>query len=125
VLGAIAYDRWRDEPARALRLADSLWHALPLRSPYAARAALQLAELRADAKDWSGALGPLMAVADSLPGDRLAPVARQRAGEAWLRLGDARQALAQFEECLARYPRAWNAAEVRRHVERLRRELRL
>jgi regulator of sirC expression with transglutaminase-like and TPR domain len=64
-------------------------------------------------------------VADSLPGDRLAPVARQRAGEAWLRLGDQRKALAQFEECLARYPRAWNAAEVRRQVERLRRESRL
>ena len=123
--GAIAYERWRGESANALRIADSLWRSLPVRSPFHARAALDLGELRGEAKDWSGALVPFMVVADSLPGDRLASVARQRAGEAWLRLGDQRKALAQFEECLARYPRAWNAAEVRRQVERLRRETRL
>lgn len=124
-LGSIAYERWRGEGARALRLADSLARALPADSPFRAQAALQLAELRAEAKDWTGALVPLAMVADSLPGDRLAPLARQRAGEAWLKLGDPKRALGQFEECLARYPRAWNAAEVRRQVERLRRELRL
>ncbi len=32
------------------------------------------------------------------------------------------QALEQYEECLARYPKAWNAPEVRRQVEALRRE---
>lgn len=125
VLGRLAYERWRGDDARARRLADSLWHALPLDSPYSADAALELAELRAGAKDWTGALEPLMVVADSLPGDRLAPVARQRAGEALLQMGESQRALAQFEECLARYPRAWNAAEVRRRVERLRRESRL
>lgn len=124
-LGTLAWERWRGEPARASRIADSLWRSLPRTSPFFAHTALQVAELRGEAKDWSAALVPLLAVADSLPGDRLAPVARQRAGEAWLRLGDARRALDQFEECLARYPRAWNAPEVRRHVERLRRELRL
>jgi predicted negative regulator of RcsB-dependent stress response len=57
--------------------------------------------------------------------DRLAPLARQRAGDAYLSLGDETRALAQYEECLARYPRAWNSAEVRRRVEKLRRERRL
>jgi tetratricopeptide (TPR) repeat protein len=123
--GQTAFERWRGEPARALRLADSLWRALPLGSPYYAHAALQLADVRSEARDWAGALVPLAIVADSLPGDRLAPVARQRAGEAWLRLGDERRALQQFEECLARYPRAWNAAEVRRRVEQMRRDRRL
>jgi predicted negative regulator of RcsB-dependent stress response len=55
----------------------------------------------------------------------LAPLARQRAGDAYLSLGDETRALAQYEECLARYPRAWNSAEVRRRVEKLRRERRL
>jgi len=124
-LGTIAYERWRGEGARALRLADSLALVLPADSPFRAHVALQLAELRGEANDWRGALAPLAMVADSLPGDRLAALARQRSGEAWLKLGDPRRALGQFEECLARYPRAWNAAEVRRQVERLRRELRL
>ena len=61
-------------------------------------------EVRADARDWRAALVPLLAIADSLPGDRLAPLARERAGDAYLALGDARAARAQFEECLARYP---------------------
>jgi len=64
-------------------------------------------------------------VADSLPADRLAPVARQRAGDLYLtRFKDEAKALAQYEECLARYPRAWNSAEVRRRVEQLRRDRR-
>ncbi len=123
--GLLAWERWRGERALALRVADSLWRALPVASPFHAEAALQLAELRGEAGDWTGALVPLAVVADSLPGDRLAPVARQKAGDAWLKLGNPRRALAQYEECLARYPRAWNAAEVRRQVERLRREPRL
>jgi len=45
-----------------------------------------------------------------------------RAGEAYMALDDPKSALAQYEECLARYPRAWNSAEVRRRVERLRKE---
>src|SRR5207253_1940126 len=77
------------------------------------------------AGDARAALEPVLAVADSLPGDRLAPVARQRAGDLYLtKLKDEPSALAQYEECLARYPRAWNSAEVRRRVEMLRRERR-
>jgi tetratricopeptide (TPR) repeat protein len=124
-LGELAYERWRGNGASARRIADSLWRSLPPSSPFHAHAALQAAELRAEIQDWSGALPPLLAVADSLPGDRLAPLARQRAGEALLAMGNPRGALQQFEECLARYPRAWNAPEVRRQVERLRRESRL
>jgi hypothetical protein len=67
------------------------------------------------------ALEPLMAVADSLPGDRLAPLARQRVGDIYLdHLRDDVRATAEYEECLARYPRAWNAPEVRRRLEQLR-----
>ena len=35
------------------------------------------------------------------------------------------KAIEQYEECLARYPRSWNAAEVRRRLGTLRREGRL
>jgi regulator of sirC expression with transglutaminase-like and TPR domain len=91
-----------------------------------AQAALRFAAQRDAAGDPRGALATLLALADSLPGDRLAPLARQRAGDLYLnRLKDAPRALAQYEEFLARYPRAWNAAEVRRRLEQLRREGRL
>jgi len=123
--GRIAWEEWRGEQRRAAALTDSLYHALP-RGPLWAQAGLKLAEQRAAAGDDHAALEPLLAVADSLPGDRLAPLARQRAGDLYLlRLKDAPRALAQYEECLARYPRAWNAAEVRRKLEQLRRERRL
>lgn len=124
-MGELAYERWRGGAVRANRVADSLWRTLPTTSPYRVHAAMELADLRLEAKDPAGALIPLLAVADSMPADRLAPLARQRAGESLLAMGDTRRALQQFEECLARYPRAWNAAEVRRQVERLRRESRL
>lgn len=124
-LGAIAYERWRGAPARALALADSLHRALGLGSPLFAPAALAAAEIREEAGDHAAALLPLLLVADSLAGDRLAPLARARAGETYLKMGDPRRALVQFEECLARYPRAWNAPEVRRRVEQLRKERRL
>jgi hypothetical protein len=85
-----------------------------------------LAAQRDAAGDAHGALAALLVVADSLPDDRLAPLARQRAGDLYLtRLKDDRAALAQYEECLARYPRAWNAPEVRRAAERLRRDRRV
>jgi len=120
----VEWERWRAGP-RLRALSDSLWDTTPLRSPLYARVALQAYEVRAAAGAWSEALVPLAFVCDSLPGDRLAPVARQRAGEAWLRLGDPRRAREQFEECLARYPRAWNSAEVRRELEQLRKDQRL
>ncbi len=123
--GSIAYERWRGETRRAAALTDSLVHALPRGSLWAA-AALILSDQRDAAGDYPGALEPLLAVADSLPGDRLAPLARQKAGDLYLtRLKDEARALAQYEECLARYPKAWNAPEVRRRLEQLRRDRRL
>ena len=128
LLGQLAYERWRGRRPAALVLADSLWRMQAPHREYAAHAALEAAELRletGDARELRIALGPLLTVCDSLPDDRLAPVARQRAGEVYVALGDPRAAVAQYEECLARYPRAWNSSEVRRRVERLRREKRL
>jgi len=121
-LGQIAYERWRGAPASAMALAESLWRSQAPRGDYAARAGLELASLRLEAADPRAALVPLLVVCDSLADDRLAPTARQRAGEAYEAVGDPKNALAQYEECLARYPRAWNSAEVRRRVERLRKE---
>ncbi|MGH7731993.1 MAG: tetratricopeptide repeat protein, partial [Candidatus Eiseniibacteriota bacterium] len=123
-LGRMAYETWRGETKQATALAESLYQGLP-RGALWAHAALTLAAQRERAGDGPGALVPLLALCDSLPGDRLAPVARQRAGDVYrLRLKDDARALAQYEECLARYPKAWNAPEVRRVVETLRRERR-
>jgi len=122
VLGQIEYERWRGGKAKALALADTLWRAEAPHGEYAARAGLTLAALKLEAGDAKGALAPLLVICDSLADDRLAPLARQRAGEAYMALGDPKRALDQYEECLARYPRAWNSAEVRRRVERMRRE---
>ena len=123
VFGLIAYERWRGANARAMALADSVWKLEVPHGEYAARAGLTLASLKLEGGDAKGALAPLLVICDSLADDRLAPAARQRAGEAYTALGDPRNALAQYEECLARYPRAWNSAEVRRRVQKLRREL--
>lgn len=122
-LGRMAYEAWRGEPRRAAGLADSMYRTLP-RGALWAYAALELAGYRDRAGDGPGALQPLLMVADSLPDDRLASLARQRAGDVYRRLGDDAKALAQYEECLARYPKAWNAPEVRRSVEALRRDRR-
>jgi len=105
-------------------LADSLYRTLA-RGPLWAQAALALAALREAGGDGKGAIEPLLALAEGLPDDRLAPVARQRAGDVYrLWYHDDGRALAQYEECLARYPKAWNAPEVRRLAETLRRERR-
>lgn len=123
--GRVAWEEWRGEPRRAEAITESLVVALP-RGALWAQAAVKLAALRDAAGDARAALEPLLLLADSLPGDRLAPLARQRAGDLFLyRLKDAPRALAQYEECLARYPRAWNAADVRRKLEQLRRDRRL
>ncbi len=121
VLGRIAYLDWRGDAKAALALTDSLYHAIPP-GPWGALAAIQLAARRDAAGDPHGALAPLLALADTLPGDRLAPLARQRIGDLYAtRLKDEAAAAQQYEECLARYPRAWNAPEVRRKLEALRR----
>jgi len=122
--GRMAWEEWRGEPLRALTVADSLLHALP-RGALWAQAAIAEARLREATGDGRGALEPLMAVADSLPGDRLGPLACQRAGDV-LRVyyKDDSRALDMYETCLERYPKAWNSAEVRRRVETMRRERR-
>jgi tetratricopeptide (TPR) repeat protein len=118
--GRLAYEEWRGERRFAARLADSLVRALP-RGPMWAHAAIALAVQRVALDEPRAALEPLLALADSLPEDRLAPLARQRAGDIYLdQLRDDVRATAQYEECLARYPRAWNAPEVRRRLEQLR-----
>ena len=122
--GRMAYEEWRGETRVATAIAESLYRVLP-HGPLWVQAAIALSAKREAAGDARAALEPVLAVADSLPGDRLAPVARQRAGDLYLtKLKDEPSALAQYEECLARYPRAWNSAEVRRRVEMLRRERR-
>ena len=113
--GRIAYAEWRGDKDTFQTISDSLYRALPRGAAWA-QAAMLLASAREN--DARAALVPLLAVADSLPGDRLAPLARQRAGDLYrTRLGDDALAIHQYEECLARYPRAWNAAEVRRTLE--------
>ncbi|HEY6867186.1 MAG TPA: tetratricopeptide repeat protein [Candidatus Eisenbacteria bacterium] len=125
VFGRIAWEEWRGEPKRAAALTESLAVALP-RGPLWAQVAIKLAAQRDAAGDARAALEPLLAIADSLPDDRLAPQARERAGDLYLnRLKDVRRAVDQYEACLTRYPRAWNAAEVRRKLESLRRDRRL
>jgi tetratricopeptide (TPR) repeat protein len=124
LFGRLAFEEWRGERKKAAALADSLYRSLP-RGPLWAQAALALAAQREAMGDGKEALEPLLAVADGVPGDRLAPLARQRAGDVlrvWYK--DDARALAQYEECLARYPKAWNAPEVRRQVESLRRDRR-
>jgi len=124
LVGRIAWERWRGEPKRALSLADSLYRGLE-RGPLWAYGALELATLREATGDGRAALEPLLAVAEKAPEDRLAPLARQRAGDTYrIWYKDDAKAMAQYEECLARYPRAWNAPEVRRMVETMRRERR-
>jgi thioredoxin-like negative regulator of GroEL len=123
VFGRIAYEEWRGEIRRATVLTDSLFRTLP-RGPLWAEAALTLAGQRAAAGDLAAALEPLLAVADSMPDGRLAPVARDRAGDFYVRLKDDSRAAAQYEECLSRYPKSWNAPEVRRKLEALRRDRR-
>ena len=124
LFGRLAYEQWRNDSRRALVLADSLYRSLPHASLWA-QAAIALASLRESTADPKLALAPLLALAEGLPDDRLAPLARQRAGDVYRSsYHDAAKALEQYEECLARYPKAWNAPEVRRWVETLRRERR-
>lgn len=119
--GRIAYEQWRNASKRALALADSLLGTLPS-GPLWAQTALLAAGERERSGDARGALALALAVADSLPDDRLAPIARQRAGDIYsYRLKEDALALEQYEACVARYPRAWNAPEVRRRLEELRR----
>jgi tetratricopeptide (TPR) repeat protein len=122
--GRVAYAEWRGDRKGALAGADSLYRALP-RGELWSHAAMLVAGHESALGRPAAALGPLLAVADSMPEARLASLARQKAGETYLLLGNDAAAMAQFEECLARYPRAWNAPEVRRKLQQMRRERRL
>src|SRR5262249_24040657 len=116
-----SYERWRGNPRTAAAIADSLFRVLP-RGPLCARSAILLSELAQDLGLSREALAPLYTVADSLPADRLAPLARKRVGDLYRGpLKDPAKALHAYEECLARYPRSWLSPEVRRIVEDLRR----
>ena len=120
--GRLAWEEWRGEPKRALALADSLARSLP-KGPLWAQVSMAQARLQESLGDGKAALPALLAVAEGLPDDRLAPLARQRAGDVYrIWYKDDAKALAQYEECLARYPKAWNTPEVRRWVEILRRD---
>jgi tetratricopeptide (TPR) repeat protein len=122
--GRLAYEQWRGDAKLSLTLSDSLYRVLPHGATWA-QAAMALAAELDRGGDAKAAIEPLLAVADSLPGDRLAPLARQKAGDLYrLRLKDDAKALEQYEEFLTSYPKAWNASEVRRVVETLRRERR-
>jgi tetratricopeptide (TPR) repeat protein len=124
LFGRLAYEQWRNDPRRALSLADSLYRTLPHGSLWA-QAAVALAALREKGGDGKAALEPLLALAEGIPNDRLAPLARQRAGDVYRTwYHDDAKAVAQYEECLARYPKAWNAPEVRRRLDAIRREKR-
>jgi len=61
-----------------------------------------------------------LSVAETHPDDRLAPVARRKAGDLYRASGQDALALAQYEELLVRYPRSWLAPETRRLVQDLR-----
>src|SRR5258706_8712069 len=116
-IGRLMYLDWRGDSKAALAAADSLYQSLP-HGPLWGRIAIFLGQ-RLDASGQSQpALVPLLALAEQQPDDRLAPLARQLAGDIYLfRLKQDSEALAQYEECLTRYPRAWNSAEVRRRME--------
>lgn len=106
----------RDENAPA--------ESLGLANPVRANALLLLSRVEEARGAAVPARAAALTVAEALPGDRLAPVARKRVGDLDLARGDKESALAQYEEMLARYPRSWLAAEVRRQVTDLRAQLR-
>lgn len=123
--GRVYYDEWRGEIRAALALTDSLYLDLPRGELWAQSAILLAGQLEALGNPES-ALEPLMTVADSLPEARLASLALQRAGDIYLyHFQDRLKAIEHYEECLARYPRAWNSAEVRRKLHSIRRDQRL
>lgn len=119
------YAAWRGDTHTQLAIADSLFRVLPRRSLWA-QSAMLLSDARLADGDARGALEPLLALADSLPSDRLAPLARQRAGDLYRdALHEPTHAIEQYEACLTRYPGAWNAPAVRRSLEALRPDRRL
>ena len=120
VIGRLMYLDWRGDTKVALVLADSLSGALQ-HGPLWARIAIYRGQRLEALGQPDSALVPILALANQLPDDRLAPVAREMAGDIYLfKLKRQPEAIAQYEECLTRYPRAWNSAEVRRRLEALK-----
>ena len=126
---------WADKAQQESRGSDRLASEMPrtegaapeslgLANPVRAQALLLLSRIEEARGVPAQARLAALAVCDSLPGDRLAPVARKRVGDLDLARGNKESALAQYEEMLARYPRSWLAAEVRRQVTDLRSQLR-
>ena len=120
MVGRLMYFDWRGDARAALMLADTLYRATPHNALWA-----RIAIFRGQRLDAAGqpdsALVPLLELATQLPDDRLAPLAREMAGDVYqFKLKREPEAIAQYEECLTRYPRAWNSAEVRRRLESLR-----
>jgi tetratricopeptide (TPR) repeat protein len=120
-VGHLMYLDWRGDPKPVLVMADSLYRTLP-HGPLWSRVALLLSEKLEETGQIQAALAPVLAVAEGQPDDRLAPVARQRAGDLYVRLKQEPEAISQYEACLTRYPKAWNSAEVRRRLETLRKK---
>ncbi|MEP7028871.1 MAG: hypothetical protein ABI960_09780, partial [Candidatus Eisenbacteria bacterium] len=119
------------ELAKALRLARAgaseealkaagAAEAASLNGPVWAHAGLltaSLLEARGRLKD---AAAKALSVAETRPEDRLAALARRKAGDLYRASGRETLALAQYEEMLVRYPRSWLAPETRRLVQELR-----
>jgi tetratricopeptide (TPR) repeat protein len=114
-------DRMASEMPRSAGAAPE---SLGLANPVRANALLLLSRVEEARGAPAEARIAALTVADSLPGDRLAPAARKRVGDLDLARGNKESALAQYEDMLARYPRSWLAAEVRRQVTDLRSQLR-
>ncbi len=88
--------------------------------PVWSHAGLLVASVLAEQGKTPEAAREALAIAEGRPDDRLAPMARRRAGDLFLAQGDDTAALAQYEELLVRYPRSWLAPETRRLVQGLR-----
>ncbi len=119
-VGHLMYLDWRGDARAALTFADSLAASMQ-HGPLWARLAIFRGQRHETLGEPEAALVPVLELATQLPDDRLAPVAREMAGDIYLyKLKKQPEALAQYEECLTRYPRAWNSAEVRRRLEALK-----
>src|SRR5262249_3699795 len=96
-IGRLMYLDWRGDVKPALALADSLSGALG-HSALWARIALYRAQRLAALHQPDSALVPLLELATQLPEDRLAPEARELAGDLYVELHREPEAIAQYEE---------------------------
>jgi len=93
-------------------------------SELAAEALLALAEVAESGGNHTQALSDLERLLEQHPTDRRAPEALMRQGRILeRRLGRRQEALMRYETILTDYPQSVQRGDARRHVERLRREL--